>query len=98
MLCSTNEKGAKKDWLTRYEAKYIIPHSLVPKIREFIRPFTKADPHARTNCPPELFNNNPAADTRDFALHYAKEWEALNRFNCESEPMVILGPPRYLPR
>ena len=73
-------KRAKKDWLTRYEAKYIIPRSTVPLIREFIQPFCKADPHTKIDFPPEYLITTLQLDTRDFALHHAKEWEALNRF------------------
>lgn len=81
----------KKDWLTRYEAKYIIPHELVPQIRKFLQPFCKADPHARKKFPPEYTITTLQLDTRDFALHHAKEWEALNRFKLRIRTYGDLG-------
>ena len=34
--------------LDRHEAKYVIPPSLIPEIREFIRPFCEAKPRSGT--------------------------------------------------
>ncbi len=84
-------KRAKKDWLTRYEAKYIIPRKLVPQIREFIEPFCKADPHTETDFPPEYTITTLQLDTHDFALHHAKEREALKRFKLRIRTYGDIG-------
>ena len=73
-------KKRNKDWLTRYESKYIIPREFVPKIREFIKPFCIADSHAKKSFPPEYSITTLQLDTPDYSFHYAKEWEAVNRF------------------
>jgi len=65
--------------LERHEAKYIIHPSFVPEIREFIRPFCKPDPNADGD-PPEYVITTLQLDSESLALHYAKEYEALNRF------------------
>lgn len=65
--------------LDRHEAKYVIPRDLVPQIVDFIRPFCEPDPHAK-GVPPEYVVTTLQLDTPDFALHYAKEREASNRF------------------
>lgn len=63
----------------RYEAKYIIPKSLVPGIREFIRPFCEPDPYCKGD-PPEYVVTTLQLDSPNLVLHHAKENEALNRF------------------
>lgn len=65
--------------LERHEAKYIIPRTLVPRIREFIRPFCIPDPHTK-GTPPEYVITTLQLDTPNLALHHMKEWEALTRF------------------
>jgi hypothetical protein len=65
--------------LERHEAKYLIHPSLVPEIREFIRPFCKADPNAQCD-PPEYVVTTLQLDSDTMTLHLAKEREALNRF------------------
>ena len=65
--------------MDRHEAKYVIPKSLVPKIREFIRPFCIRDPYTRGN-PPEYVITTLQLDTPDLALHRAKLNEANGRF------------------
>lgn len=65
--------------LDRHEAKYVIPRSLVPKIREFIRPFCEPDPHT-SGDPPEYMITTLQLDTPDLALHQAKMKDARNRF------------------
>ncbi len=65
--------------LDRHEAKYVIPKSMIPEIVEFIEPFCQPDPHS-TGTPPEYVITTLQLDTPDYALHYAKEREALNRF------------------
>lgn len=65
--------------LERHEAKYVIHPSLVPEIREFIRPFCKPDPNAPGD-PPEYVVTTLQLDSDTMTLHLAKEREALNRF------------------
>ena len=65
--------------LDRYESKYVIPRSLVPEIREFIRPFCIPDPYTRGD-PPEYVITTLQLDTPDLALHRAKMNEANGRF------------------
>lgn len=73
-------KRAKFDIsLDRHEAKYIIPKSLVPRIREFIRPFCDPDPHTKGD-PPGYVITTLQLDAPNLALHHAKENEALSRF------------------
>ena len=65
--------------LDRHEAKYVIPRTLVPELREFIRPFCEPDPHTHGD-PPEYIIVTLQLDNPSLALHYAKEWESVNRF------------------
>jgi hypothetical protein len=65
--------------IERYEAKYIIPPSLVPKIRDFIEPFCVPDPNGEGD-PPEYVILTLQLDSPDLCLHHAKDFEALNRF------------------
>ena len=69
--------------LDRHEAKYIIPPSLVPEIRHFIKPFCDPDPHGTGN-PPEYMITTLQLDSTNLALHHAKENEALNRFKLRA--------------
>ncbi|MBN1674522.1 MAG: polyphosphate polymerase domain-containing protein [Kiritimatiellae bacterium] len=85
MRTQESTKSVKDRWagknilLERHEAKYLIPSSMVPSIREFIRPFCIPDPHTR-GTPPEYVITTLQLDTPTLALHYMKEHEALNRF------------------
>ena len=63
----------------RYETKYVIPKWLVPKIREYIRPFCAPDPHC-VGDPPAYCINTLQLDTPGMSLHYAKLWDFVNRF------------------
>ena len=65
--------------LDRHEAKYIIPRSLVPRIRDFIQPFCEPDPHGLGD-PPEYTITTLQLDTPTLSFHHAKENEAVNRF------------------
>lgn len=74
------KKHAKFDIsLDRYEAKFVIPRTLVPQIREYIRPYCEPDPNGRGE-PPEYVITTLQLDSLDLALHHAKENEALYRF------------------
>jgi hypothetical protein len=72
-------KREVKDWLVRYEAKYIIRESVADDVRDFIKPFCKVDSHSH-GTPPGYSITTLQLDTPDYALHRAKEWEAVNRF------------------
>ncbi|MDR2849869.1 MAG: polyphosphate polymerase domain-containing protein [Verrucomicrobiota bacterium] len=78
------------DLVMRYEAKYIIPRERVAQIREFIRPFCKPDPHARGN-PPEYTITTLQLDDAAFSLHYAKEWQTVNRFKLRVRTYGEIG-------
>ena len=82
---------ASRDWLKRYEAKYIIPRKMMKKVREFIKPFCKADTHCGTTFPPEYTITTLQLDTADYALHLAKEREALNRFKLRVRTYGKIG-------
>lgn len=83
-------KQVPRDLVTRYEAKYIIPRSLIPEIRAFIRPFCAPDPHA-SGTPPEYTITTLQLDTPDYALHYAKEREAIRRFKLRVRTYGEIG-------
>jgi hypothetical protein len=65
--------------LDRYEAKYVIPKALVPRIREYIRPFCEPDPNTKGD-PPEYVITTLQMDSPNLALHYAKLWDFVDRF------------------
>jgi len=65
--------------MDRHEAKYIVPSSFVPRIREFIAPFCEPDPHGR-GVPPEYDITTLQLDSPALSLYHAKEWEGVNRF------------------
>jgi hypothetical protein len=79
-----------KDWLTRYEAKYVVPEALCTEIRTFIKPFCKVDSHAAGN-PPQYTITTLQLDTPDYALHHAKEFEAVNRFKLRVRTYGSIG-------
>lgn len=66
--------------LARHEAKYIIPPSLVPEIREFIRPFVHPDPNAH-GTPPEYAVTTLLLDSPDLSLHRARVENSARRYN-----------------
>ena len=65
--------------LDRFEAKYIIPRSLVEPIKDFIRPYCVMDKHCKASGG-HYYINTLQMDSPDLSLHYAKEWEASHRF------------------
>jgi len=83
-------KTTRRDLVTRYEAKYIIPRRRVPEIRDFIAPFCTQDPYAR-GVPPEYTITTLQLDAPDFALHYAKEREAVSRFKLRVRTYGEIG-------
>ncbi|MEI6971118.1 MAG: polyphosphate polymerase domain-containing protein [bacterium] len=70
-------------WVERHEGKYIIPISLIPQIREFIRPFCDPDPNG-TGDPPEYLITTMQLDTPSLSLHHAKEDESVARFKLRA--------------
>ena len=74
------KKRAKFDVaIDRYEAKFIIPSSLVPGIREYIKPFVDLDPYC-SGDPPQYTITTLQLDSPRLSLHYAKLWDFVNRF------------------
>jgi len=65
--------------LDRHEGKYIIPTSMVPEIREYVRPFCRPDPHG-SGDPPEYVITTMQLDSPTLALHHAKENDSDARF------------------
>ena len=65
--------------LLRYEVKYVIPKSLVPRIREYIKPFCEPDPYGGGD-PPTYVITTLQLDSPSLSLHYAKLWDFVNRF------------------
>jgi len=85
-----SRKQRQRDLVTRYEAKYIIPRSLVPSIRAFIQPFCAPDPYTHGD-PPEYTITTLQLDTPGYALHYAKEFEAIRRFKLRVRTYGEIG-------
>ena len=83
-------KKAKRDLVTRYEAKYIIPRERVAEIREFIKPFCRADPYT-SGDPPEYTITTLQLDDPYYSLHYAKEREAVTRFKLRARTYGEIG-------
>jgi hypothetical protein len=73
------QRGSEMIDLERHEAKYLIPPSLMPAIRDFIRPFCDPDDNAKGPVP-EYLVTTLQLDSPDLALYHAKEHEALGRF------------------
>ncbi len=81
---TNSSKRAKYDvQLDRHEGKYIIPASLIPDIRAFIRPFCEVDPHG-VGDPPKYTVTTLQLDDDRLSLHRAKEDEAVNRFKLRA--------------
>lgn len=76
--------------MTRYEAKYIIPRSLIPQIRAFIAPFCVPDPYGRGTYP-EYTITTLQLDDYEFSLHEAKVREALTRFKLRLRTYGEIG-------
>lgn len=70
--------AANLQW-QRKEAKYIVPESIVPDLRKFIKPFVSPDPNGK-GVIPEYTVTTLQLDSPTLMLHRAKADEALNRF------------------
>ena len=74
----------------RYEFKYVIPSSLVPRIREYIKPYCELDEHC-TGDPPEYVITTLQLDSPGLSLHYAKLWDFLDRFKLRVRTYEPIG-------
>ncbi len=74
----------------RYEFKYVIPSSVVPKIREYIRPHCELDPHCAGD-PPEYVITTLQLDSPGLSLHYAKLWDFIDRFKLRVRTYEPIG-------
>jgi hypothetical protein len=83
-------KQARRDLVSRYESKYLVPRELVPEVRKFIASFCVRDPYAR-GFPPEYVLTTLQLDDPRFSLHYAKENEALHRFKLRVRTYGEIG-------
>lgn len=84
------QRQVQRDLVTRYEAKYIIPRSLIPQVRRFIEPFCMPDPYSH-GTPPEYMITTLQLDDPDYSLHYAKEREVLTRFKLRARTYGVIG-------
>ena len=75
--------GWRNFYTGRYEAKYVIPERLVPKIREYIRPFCEPDPNG-VGEPPRYTVTTLQLDSPGLSLHYAKLWDFVSRFKLRA--------------
>ena len=67
-----SRKDVKDKIIERFEQKYIIHPNLVPKIREYIKPFCIADPNGKGEIP-EYAVTTLQLDTPTMDLALAKE-------------------------
>ena len=74
-----SRKDVKDKIIERFEQKYIIHPNLVPKIREFIKPFCIADPNGKGKIP-EYSVTTLQLDTPTMDLALAKERKTYARF------------------
>ena len=79
MFLARKKTDTSAEFVYRHEAKYLIPRSLIPEIREFIRPFCDPDEHS-SGDPPEYEVTTLQLDNANLDLHMAKEREHINRF------------------
>ena len=74
-----SRKEVKDKIIERFEQKYIIHPALVPKIREYIKPFCIADPNGKGKIP-EYSVTTLQLDTPTMDLALAKERKTFARF------------------
>jgi hypothetical protein len=65
--------------LDRFEAKYIIPRTLIDPIKQFIKPYCTLDKHCAA-AGGRYSIVTIQYDSPSLSLHYAKEWELAHRF------------------
>ncbi|MDA3800308.1 MAG: polyphosphate polymerase domain-containing protein [Kiritimatiellae bacterium] len=76
---SINRSSDFSTELDRFEAKYIIPRHLVEPIKDFIRPYCVKDKHCAA-AGGHYTITTLQFDNSALSLHFAKEWEAPQRF------------------
>ena len=74
-----SRKDVKDKIIERFEQKYIIHPQLVPKIREYIKPFCIPDPNGKGDIP-EYSVTTLQLDTPTMDLALAKERKTFARF------------------
>ena len=88
---STEQKQRLREvYPGRYEVKFVIPPSLVPRIREYIRPYCELDPHC-CGDPPEYSITTLQLDSPGLSLHYAKLWDFIDRFKLRVRTYEPIG-------
>jgi len=80
----------RESYPARYELKYVIPDSLVPRIREYLQPYCERDPHCQGD-PSEYVINTLQLDSPGLSLHYAKLWDHVNRFKLRARTYEPIG-------
>src|SRR5580698_7887580 len=74
----------------RYEVKFVVHPSLIPQIREYIRPFCELDENC-SGSPPEYSITTLQLDSPTLALHYAKLWDFVDRFKLRVRTYDPIG-------
>jgi hypothetical protein len=87
---SGRKRRLREHYPGRYELKFVIPPSLVPRIRDYLRPYCELDPHCAGD-PPEYAITTLQLDSPGLSLHYAKLWDFVNRFKLRVRTYEPLG-------
>lgn len=87
---SPNKRAVFDRELHRYEIKYVIPRSLLPEIREYIKPFCEPDPYGK-GTPPTYVITTLQLDSPGLSLHYAKLWDFVDRFKLRVRTYNPIG-------
>lgn len=92
---SAKQKSAHKERLKefypgRYELKYVLPSSMIPKIRDYIKPYCELDPHCKGD-PPSYTITTLQLDSPGLSLHYAKLWDFIDRFKLRVRTYEPIG-------
>ncbi|MEM7698414.1 MAG: polyphosphate polymerase domain-containing protein [Verrucomicrobiota bacterium] len=87
-----SRKQSKDQLIERFEQKYVVHPSVVPQIREFIRPFCIPDPNGRGEIP-EYTVTTMQLDTAGSSLALAKERKAFSRFKLRIRTYGTEGAP-----
>jgi hypothetical protein len=79
-----------EEYSGRYELKYIVHPSFIPKIRDYIKPFCELDSHC-VGDPPQYTITTLQLDSPTLALHYAKLWDFVDRFKLRVRTYDPIG-------
>ncbi|HWB04410.1 MAG TPA: polyphosphate polymerase domain-containing protein [Verrucomicrobiales bacterium] len=74
-----SRKGAKDVVIERFEQKFVLHPRLVPQVRNYMEPFTVADPNGKGDIP-EYITTTLQLDTPTMDLALAKERKSFGRF------------------